>query len=260
MTGLSPLLTGLGVALVLWWASTGLVLWLVRRPVGATGAILGVGGVLAVAALAALAWAAREPGVVGSVVGFVAALTVWGWHELAFLSGRVSGDHSRLAPPAAGFARFRAAAAAVMHHELALAATLAVVVALAWNGANPTGLITFAVLFVLRLSTKLNIYLGVANPPLAFLPAALEHLRVWFVRRPLNALMPLSLLASTGLTWALASRAVDPELGSGAALGFALTAGLAGLGLIEHLFLMAPSPDRALWGWALERDARRPRA
>jgi hypothetical protein len=53
---------------------------------------------------------------------------------------------------------------------------------------------------------------------------------------------------------------VDPELGSGAALGFALTAGLAGLGLIEHLFLMAPSPDRALWGWALERDARRPRA
>jgi putative photosynthetic complex assembly protein 2 len=256
----SPLLLGLIGAVALWWASTGLVLWLVRGSDRAVGTAVAVGAALSAAALPVLAVAAREPGVAGSVAGFGAALVIWGWNELAFLTGRIAGNTSEAPPPEGGWARFRAAAGAVMHHEVALVLALVVVAAVTWGGSNPTGLITFAVLFGMRLSTKLNIYLGVANPPLAFLPASLEHLRVWFVRRPFNALMPLSLAAATAVVAGLGVRALDPGASTGAALGFALTAGLAGLGLIEHLFLMMPSPDRALWGWALGRDAREPRA
>jgi hypothetical protein len=49
---------------------------------------------------------------------------------------------------------------------------------------------------------------------------------------------------------------MDPATAGGLAFGFALTAGLSGLGLIEHAFLMTPSPDRALWGWALGRESK----
>lgn len=260
MTGLSALLPGLLVAVAVWWASTGLVLWLVRRSEPAVDQALMVGAALGAGSVAALAVAARDPGIAGSLLGFMGALTIWGWHELAFLTGRLAGARREGAPPRGGFARFRAAADAVMHHELALAATGLAVLAVSWGGANPTGLITFGLLFGMRLSTKLNIFLGVANPPVAFLPAALEHLRVWFVRRRLNALMPLSLFSAAGVTWQLADAALDPTASPGLEFGFALTTGLAALGLIEHLFLMTPAPDRALWGWALGKAAREPRA
>jgi len=249
---------GLIVAVLAWWASTGVVLWLVRRPERTFGPALVWGGVVAVGALVALALAARDDGMGGALVGFVAALVVWGWHELAFLTGRLAGTPASRTTPAdvEGWPRFKAAAATVIHHEIALALTGLVVLALTWGGSNPTGALTFLVLFGMRLSTKLNIYLGVANPPLAFLPRSLEHLRVWFRKRRFNALFPLSLLACVAATAGLASHAMDPATAGGLAFGFALTAGLSGLGLIEHAFLMTPSPDRALWGWALGRESK----
>jgi putative photosynthetic complex assembly protein 2 len=78
----------------------------------------------------------------------------------------------------------------VIHHELALAATAAILVALTWGAPNQTASLTFLLLFGLRLSTKLNIFLGVANPPTTFLPEPLAYLQSYFRRRRFNALLP----------------------------------------------------------------------
>jgi putative photosynthetic complex assembly protein 2 len=252
---------GLIVAVLAWWASTGVVLWLVRRPERTFGPALVWGGVVAVGALVALALAARDDGMGGALVGFVAALVVWGWHELAFLTGRLAGTPASRTAPAdvEGWSRFKAAAATVIHHEIALALTGLVVLALTWGGSNPTGALTFLVLFGMRLSTKLNIFLGVPNPPITFLPAGLKYLQSYFRRARFNALFPVSLAASIVVTILLAEAALTST--GGERTGYILMLSLAALGLLEHGFLMLPrahrrAPESALWAWALAPDAK----
>jgi putative photosynthetic complex assembly protein 2 len=239
-------------ALALWWFSTGAILWLVRRSRVGVAAGLIATGVLAVAAVAGLAVVAEDTSAVGAYVGFTCALAIWGWHELAFLTGAVTGPRRTPCPPgAAGWSRFRAASETLIHHEVALALTAVILVAVSWNAANPVGAVTFLVLFALRLSTKLNIFLGVANLPTTFLPEPLAYLQSYFRRRRMNALFPVSLALAGLLSALLARAAVAPGASAGESVGYALLFGLSALGLIEHLFLMLPSPDRALWGWAL---------
>jgi putative photosynthetic complex assembly protein 2 len=247
-------------AVALWWASTGAILWLVRRPERSFGpSLLGLGA-LALAALLALAWSARTQDAAGAYVGFAAALVLWGWLEASFLTGRMTGPRRGLCPPGlSGWARFRAAAETLIHHEAALVAAAAAVLAISWGGSNPIGAMTFLLLLGLRLSTKLNLFLGVANPPDAILPERLAYLGSYFRRRTLNPLLPLSLVLCAGLSTLFAQAALAPAATSAETAGFGLLLGLAALGLIEHLFLLAPSPERALWGWALaERPARAP--
>jgi putative photosynthetic complex assembly protein 2 len=254
---LSPtasILLASAVALVAWWASTGAILWLVRAGdryakttvIGAT--------VVGLAAMVGLAYAARVQSLAGVYLGFGSALAVWGWHELLFLTGRVTGPRRVPCPPETrGWRRFVLSTQTVIHHEIALAVTAVLALALTWNQANPTGALTFLVLFALRLSSKLNIFLGVPNPPVALLPEPIRYLAGYFRRAPMNALMPVSLIAALALTILPAAVALNPSFALSARVGGALLATLSLLGLIEHLFLMLTSPDRALWGWALDR-------
>lgn len=238
------------VALLLWWASTGAILWLVRRPARTFGPSLAVSAVAAVAACVGLFLSAGDDSVAGAYVAFGCALAVWGWHEMSFLMGKLTGPRRAPCPPdARGWRRFVVSSQTVIHHEIALVLTAALIVALTWNQPNQTGALTFLLLFGMRLSTKLNIFLGVPNPPVTFLPAPLTYLQTYFRRARFNALFPMSLALSVIVTVLLGHAAVDAE--GGAAIGYALMFCLAALGLLEHGFLMLPSPDRALWGWAL---------
>ena len=108
-------------------------------------------------------------------------IALWGWHELAFLLGRVTGPRRGPCPPGLeGWARFRAATEAVIHHELALAATMAAVVALSWNASNQVAVWTFAVLWLMRLSAKFDVFLGVQNLSQDFVPPHLKTSRATF--------------------------------------------------------------------------------
>ncbi len=113
-----------------------------------------------------------------------------------FLSGRITGPRTTAAPPAgASVSRLRAAIEAILYHEVALALSFAIVAALTLGGDNLTGLATFAILWVMRLSAKLNVYLGVRNLAEEMLPAHLAYLETYFRRGPMNLLMPVSLAA-----------------------------------------------------------------
>jgi putative photosynthetic complex assembly protein 2 len=242
-------------ALFLWWLSTGVILYLDRLPrrtfrwsmLGATA--------LAAAALYGLAAGADDASALGAYTAFTCALAVWGWHETSFLMGFVTGPRTTSLPEGCtGRRRFVLATGTVLHHELAIAATAALVLALTWGAPNQVGAWTFLALWALRLSAKLNLFLGVANTAEALLPEHLRYLASYFGRRPMNALFPASAAASTAAALALLSMAALAEAGAPAAsgaVGLTMLGTLVALGALEHWLLVLPLSADALWSrWA----------
>ena len=237
------------VVAALWFGSTGLVLWLDSRPARTFGTSLALAGLAAMIALVAIALTRDSAAPAGAYIAFAAALVIWGWHELAFLTGVVTGPNRAALPTGvSGWGRFRAAAATLIHHELALMVTALLLALLTWGHVNPLGGLTFALLFALRLSAKLNIFLGVPAFVDEMLPAHLSYLRSYFRTRPMNPLFPVSLAAIGGAAAWLAAQALTGS--GGAAIAASLLFALAALGVVEHLFLVLPFRDAALWRWA----------
>lgn len=237
----------IATVVVVWWASTGLVLRLVWLPSSTHRVSMAVFSVLAVlGGWGALASASMDT-TVGAYLGFASALAVWAWHELAFLLGRISGPRKQpCEPQSRGWQRFVDAAATLIHHEIALAITLLALCIVAWGQPNPVAAETFAVLWAMRLSAKLNVFVGVRNVSSDFVPPRLQYLTTYFRSARWSPLMPVSLLLG-GLVLA--------QLTGTGRLGDTLVAAILALGLLEHVFLALPLPDAALWRWLLPRDA-----
>ncbi len=242
--------------LLTWWFSTGAILYLDGLPRTTFRWSFGAATLIGLAALWGLHATAGDTSVAGAYLAVLSAVLVWGWNEMAFLFGYIAGSSREPCDPALrGWARFTSATRAILHHELALLASLAAIAALTWDGANPFGLATFALLFAMRLSTKLNIFLGVPNTTVEFLPEHLAYLKTYFRQKPMNLLFPLSVTAATLLSaWLVHKIALagDPFLTT----GFVLLATLAVLGLIEHWFLVVPLPVADLWAWGLRSHAQ----
>ncbi|MFS0737748.1 putative photosynthetic complex assembly protein PuhE [Sphingomonas sp. 1P06PA] len=233
----------------MWFGTTGLVVWLDSRPASTFGRSLGAAGLVAIAAIVAVALSVRAEGAAAAYLGLGAALAIWGWHEISFLTGIVTGPRRAACPPdARGWDRFRLAAATLIHHELALAATLIVLAAISWGHANPTAALAFALLFALRISAKLNIFLGVPNFADELMPQHLAYLRSYFRKAGMNPLFPLSMAAAAAAAIWFGQAALAAE--GGRAVANSLLFAIAALGAIEHLFMMIPFRDGALWRWA----------
>lgn len=244
--------------LALWWISTGAILVLGERSAAARRISFALASGLAMGALAAVFLLRDAVAPAGAYAGAVAALVLWGWHEMSFLFGYVTGPNRTPCPAGlTGWPRFRAATATLIHHELAIAATVLVLAGLSVGAPNQVALQTFALLFALRLSSKFNLFIGAPHFTDGFLPARLAHLRSYFSARPAGWFFGFSTTAIAALAATLfyhAAVAASPfEMAACALLG-----ALAALGAIEHLFLALPLPDAALWRWLLPaRDPRR---
>lgn len=243
-------------AVLVWWFSTGLILFLDRRPRRTFRWSMAGATALAGVALYGLVTSRTDTTTAGAYAAFTSALVLWGWHEMAFLMGFVTGPRRASLPEGcAGRRRFLLAFQVVLHHELALAATAVVVAWLTWGGPNQLGLWTFGALWLLRLSAKLNLFLGVPNTAEAMLPAHLRYLASYFGRRPMNPLFPASAAASTvaaALLLAAAAGTAGP-----AAVGLTLLGTLVALGALEHGLFVLPLPAEALWSrWARPAPAR----
>lgn len=239
---------------VAWWASTGVVLWVDGLPRSTFRVSIGAATALALGGLLGLWWSSGLESSGGAYLAFSSALVLWGWHELTFLLGVVTGPRKTACPPGArGWARFRYATAVVIHHELALAVTLAAVLVLTWGATNQVGARTFLVLWVMRLSAKLNVFLGVRNLTERFIPEHLRYMLSYFRRARWNPLMPVSLLAAGAVFVWLVTQPVPPDATALATVGKTLVATILGLAVLEHLFLALPVPDAMLWRWAMRR-------
>jgi putative photosynthetic complex assembly protein 2 len=247
-----PVLGGLAA----WWLGTGLLFVLARAshrsdpsPLMAAATVVGLGAGLVVLALRPVDTPA------GAAAGFAMALLLWGWHEFAFLSGVVTGPERRPCPPELrGWARFVFGFRSVRDHELALAATLVLLGVAAWGAANSSAFLAFGVLWVMRVSAKLNLFAGVPFPNRHLFPPRLRHLAALVPRRRPGAFY----LASTGGAAALAvalglAAASAPADGPRTALILAST--LAALAMVEHLAMVIPLRLEGLWGLEGEEAA-----
>lgn len=244
MTILLPVLLTLAV----WWASTGLILVLHRLPARTYGLSMAVATVAMALGLAGIAVTADDAGTAAAYASFGSGLLVWAWTELAFLTGTITGARREPCPPGlGGWPRFVLATRAILHHELAIAALGIACLALSWGAVNQVGALTFGVLWVMRLSAKLNIFLGVRNFGEALLPAHLRYLTSYFRRARFNALFPVSIVGGALLTGWFVASALAAVPGSGAQAGHLMLATLTALAVIEHAFLLLPLSLDALW-------------
>ncbi|MEO0680358.1 MAG: putative photosynthetic complex assembly protein PuhE [Pseudomonadota bacterium] len=243
-----------------WWFSTGAILWLATRPGRWPEYATVAAAPLAAAAVIGLERAGTDLSPWGAFEAFSCAILVWGWFELAFLSGVILGPSRAECPPGVdGWDRFRAAWRALSHHEIGLLLAFLLLVALVWEQPNRFGLYTFAVLFFARISAKLNVFLGVANITEEFLPPAVRHLKSFFRRRPINVFFPFGVMGLNFATAFCMERAYAAPAGSGAEAGFVLVATLCALALVEHWVMVLPVQDAALWRWLLPQEKRAPR-
>ena len=235
-----------GAAIFTWWALTGFILYLDTRAPRTFPASLAAATLVLGVSLWGLAATANDSTVRGAYLAFAAALGVWGWLELSFLTGFITGPRRHACPDGcAGAAHLGHAVAAVLYHELAILGGAAAVVALTWRGANPYGAWTFLLLWAMRTSAKLNLFLGVPNHGGQYLPAHLKYLQSYFRRAAMNLLFPLVVTAGTVVTarWAADALAGDAFH----AVGYALLATLLALAVLEHWFLVLPIPSERLW-------------
>ena len=251
---MNSLWLAIAFAIFMWWFSTGLVLLLDTLPRKTFRWSLLLSSLLSVAALVGLAHTAQQESLAAAYCAFTCALLVWGWHELTFLTGTITGPRRTPLPAGAqGWSRFKASVEAILWHELAILAVGIFIVAITWGAPNQVGTATFVLLWVMRISAKLNLYLGVRNLSEEFLPQHLAYMGSYFRRRRMNALLPWSVLGgSAAVTW-LAAAALAPQASPAQAVGHTLVATLLVLAVVEHLMLVLPLNPTALWKWAMRK-------
>jgi putative photosynthetic complex assembly protein 2 len=209
--------------------------------------------------LAGVAASADSATPAGAYLAFFSAIGLWAWHEASFLFGFLTGPRRAPCPPdAVGWTRFRLAAATLIHHEAAIALTLAAVAVIAWGGQNQVAVWTFGALFALRLSSKLNLFFGVPNFNAEMLPDHLAYLKSYFRTRAPTAFYWVSVAAGVAAALGVGLYAArDPATGF-EAVGATLVFTLIALGLLEHALMAAPITDSVLWRWAMANARPKP--
>ena len=239
-------------ALLLWWFSTGLILLLDHAPRRTHPWSMAGASLALAAAFVAIRASASDASATGAYTAFTAALVVWGWQEMSYYMGFVSGPRpAACAPNLRGLDRFFAALATSLWHEFAIVIGGLAILALVWGNPNKFALWTYGMLVVMNLSARLNLFLGVRNLYAEFLPDHLGYLACYLTRKPMNLLFPVSVSLGTVAAAFLGRAALDDAVLAHEVVGFTVLATLMALATLEHWFLMLPLPSSELWRWSL---------
>ncbi|MEX6504839.1 putative photosynthetic complex assembly protein PuhE [Jiella sp. M17.18] len=245
-------------ALFVWWASTVLIIYLdgLKRwtfkysMVGAT--------IVFAVSLIGLYTSARDASVTGAYLAFTFGLLAWGWQEMSFYMGYVTGPRKAPCPEnCRGLKHFGHAVQTSLYHELAIIVAAGAVVGLTWGAPNHIGLWTFMVLWWMHQSAKLNVFFGVRNLNEEFLPEHLEFLKGFLNKRSMNLLFPFSVTISTVITALLVVAATSADASMFERAGYTFLAVLMALAILEHWMLVLPMPAGAIWSPALKSRGER---
>jgi putative photosynthetic complex assembly protein 2 len=249
---ISPLLYPTVFVLLAWWFSTGAILYLDQLPAKTYTISMSGATALAIGALMMLAVSSHSATAANAYIGFSAALIIWGWQEMAFLMGFITGSRKSPCPPdATEMQKFLYATETILYHELALVISVLVLFAATWAQPNQIGAYTFFILWVMRLSAKLNLFFGVRNRYESFLPAHMIYLKTYFGQRSINLLFPVVVTASSVIAFVLWQDALAPGASGFEHAGYSLLATLLTLAVLEHWFLIIPLPVEKMWKWAM---------
>ncbi|MEO0410341.1 MAG: putative photosynthetic complex assembly protein PuhE [Pseudomonadota bacterium] len=251
--------------ILIWWFSTGAVLWLATRSGGhpnlrlSAMTLLGVFGIMGVSVSSFSSSEAISPST--GYIGFLSALGVWAMIEFTFLTGMLTGPRSKPCPDdVSETERFRLAFHTISHHEYALVGALVSIGLISLPGGHLTSFATFALLWLLRISAKLTLFSGAPKFSLDLMPGKLAHMQTYFRRDKIGIVFWLSTLLTTAAfaaaIFCFAAGAVPPQYQVTAIM---LTT-LLGLGAIEHWFMVLPIADSALWQWAMPSRSNKQRS
>ncbi|MEM0952702.1 MAG: putative photosynthetic complex assembly protein PuhE [Pseudomonadota bacterium] len=255
---MSDYLTALLAVAIAWWLSTGIVLLLNRQRSAVQKISALVVSGLVILALFTVPAVSADRTSTGALTGFAQGLLFWGWLEMIYLMGFVTGSRNQPCPEQTSLPkRFMLGLQTSIHHELTVVAALVVVAVLSSSGGNLVALAVLAALSFMRWSAKLNLFLGVRNYNDDWFPEHLHYLDSYTRRAPMNALFPLSVTAGTVVAAVLLSQGIDnPDPYSRTSM--LMVSALVSLGVLEHWFLMIPFGESALWNWALPDRTKAP--
>lgn len=242
----------IGFTVLAWWASTVLVMYRAGLPERSFVQTLAGATVALVLGLVLFALSLHETGTKAVYLAFLGGLLIWVWHEVSYLFGFVTGPQREACPSGVSdWRRFVLGVQTCIYHELAIITTAGLLAAASWGAPNKVALATFCIIWLMRWSVKLNIFLGVRNLHIDYLPEHLRYLASFARHRNMNELFPLSMLialACLALLMGAAVGAGDPASRTGATL----LATLLTLAIIEHSLLVVKFDDRFLWRLGLK--------
>jgi putative photosynthetic complex assembly protein 2 len=243
-------------AMFSWWLGTGAILWLVRLPTATfRWSMFGLSFLLGLSLWTA-AISMRSHTVINAYIGFVSVIAMWSWHEMAFLTGWLTGPRRVVLDLGLTMRqRFIQSLQVLLHHEMALILNFGLLVALQQGQPNHMALCTFALLWCMRLSAKLNLFFGVPFVGEQYLPVHLRYIGSYFKQAPVTWCFYLTMGVSC-VTWGW----MVWEVQSGLVLvnaAWVLLCSLLGLAIIEHLLMVFAMPLQNLWSWAMKRSPYR---
>lgn len=241
-------------AVLCWWIGTGVILWLDRLPAQSfRWSMLGWTFLLGLS-FWGVSTSMKSVSDAHAYLGFGCVIIMWGWHELAFLTGTLTGPRKiAMDEGATGVKRFEQALMVMLHHELALLLNFGVLCAMQVGQTNHIALCTFALLWCMRVSAKLNLFFGVTENGADYLPAHLKYLASYFRQRKMTWWFVVSVTASI-LTWGWL--VVQAMVGAvEMTTGWVMLASLLTLAIVEHALMIFPLPLQRIWGWAMSRTS-----
>ncbi|MBB4211406.1 hypothetical protein CCR85_04730 [Rhodothalassium salexigens] len=245
---LSHPLVIVGYAVFLWWFSTGLILYLNRRPRWTFKWSLAGGTLLFAGALLGLDWSAEATTPAALFCSFSCGLIAWGWQELTFYLGYLTGPRKhRCAPGCSGWRHFGHALQISKYHEISIVVTGVVIAAITWGSPNQLALLTFMLVMVMHQSARINVFLGVRNVSEDWVAPHMDFLKSFLRVRPMNPFFPVSQVVAGAAEYWLVTEAMAAPAGSATAISYTFLAAMLGLAMIEHWFLVLPLPLAGLW-------------
>ena len=247
------ILSAAAYTVFVWWFCTGVIFYLDGLPTQTYWVSIGAATFVATCAIIGIIASSRVDSEASAYVAFTCAVLIWGWQEMLFLMGVLAGPSKAPLPEGVSEkTRFKLATRSVIHHELALLGVGILLLLLTWRSPNRVGGATYMLLWLMRLSAKLNLFVGVRNTYAHLLPAHIAYLGSYFRQRTtvskffvgsttFAALLTVSL-------WLLVAYESSLVLSP---TGAALVASLMTLAVVEHFFLVLPIPMEQLWSAAL---------
>lgn len=182
---------------------------------------------------------------------------IWGWHMASYYLGFVTGrmplvlqSKQPWREPASLGQRFRLALQASLDHELLVFGFVLLIAVLTWSAPNRWGFWIFLTLWLMHTSAKLNVFFGVRNFRMEFLPPHLHRLGRLLSKRPISEFFPLSVGIASSVGGLLLYRGFSGDSSLSQTTGLLLVGTMILLGVFEHWLLVLPLPV-TLWGWGV---------
>ena len=205
-------------ALFVWWFVTGLVFVAYGRSPRITHLYFLAATVVMLLAVAGFIYALEVVTPVGVYLSLTCGIFIWGWQVASYYLGYITGPEQSAhfyemvgnGRSTTHFARFRHALQASIYHELLIVSFLGLLVFLSYGSPNRWGLWIFIALWIMHTLAKVNVFLGVRNFRVEFLPAHLPKLDCLLGKQTSNPLMPITALFGTCIALGLTYRAIMP--------------------------------------------------